>query len=269
MTIILNPLNIFTIIYLIIASYSDYKTREIPDYVNYSAFIIGFLYRSYSAIINQNHYFLLIPLILSLTLFGISYLLYITGGWGGGDTKLLTTTAMLLGWEENNPYFFAKYLLGLFIFMFLWSMIYALTIGLLNYKKVWKNMHKPRLLTLIITGIILYTIIKNKIILILFALLSLIEPIKIIQDTCFIKEIKAKELTLGDWIVKKTRIGNYELKPRKTGANEEDLRKVKKSNKKILIKEGVPLAPAFLLAYLSITYAPELIIKIIKFFTGV
>jgi len=261
---IIEPLTIFIIIYLAIASYFDLKTREIPDYVNYSAFAIGFLYKSYSAIINQNHYFLTFPLILSLIIFGFGYLMYLIGGWGGGDTKLLTSCAMLFGWNKNNPSIFISFLVALFIFVFLWSISYALTIGIIKYDKIKEKINKIKFFTLLISGIAFHLIMHNTIMLLLFLLLSLLEPIKVIQDNCFVKEIKAKELTLGDWVVKKVKIGKYELKPKKTGADKEDLKNAKNSNKKILIKEGVPLSPAFLFAYLTIIFKQKIITTILQ-----
>src|SRR3989338_201636 len=79
------------------ASYTDFKTREVPDWLNFSLvasgiginLIFSLVFLDFSYIAN------------SLLGFGLFFLLgmlmFYTGQWGGGDSKMLMGLGALLG----------------------------------------------------------------------------------------------------------------------------------------------------------------------------
>ena len=87
---------ILALIVLFIASYTDLKTREVPDWLNYSLIFSAFGIRTifsfelgWEIIISG-----LIGFVIALS---IALLFYYTGQWGGGDSKLLMGMGAIIG----------------------------------------------------------------------------------------------------------------------------------------------------------------------------
>jgi len=79
-----------------------------------------------------------------------------------------------------------------------------------------------------------------------------------VEKSCFINKVKIKNLTEGDWLAEDLKIKNKLVLEKKT-LELEDLWKLRKLEGKgklteVLIKEGVPFVPSFLLAYLAIIF---------------
>ena len=75
--------------WLIAATISDIKTKEIPNWLNFSLVIIAFSIFSIKSISQES----INPLLKSITYFLIfliiGNIMYYTKQWGGGDSKLL------------------------------------------------------------------------------------------------------------------------------------------------------------------------------------
>jgi hypothetical protein len=82
---------------LLIGSYTDFKTREVPDWINYAMIASGLGLRlAYSVFSNEWSYFLYGLLGFGL-FFGIACAMFYTGQWGGGDSKMLMGLGALFG----------------------------------------------------------------------------------------------------------------------------------------------------------------------------
>jgi len=74
-----------------------------------------------------------------------------------------------------------------------------------------------------------------------------------------LKYVEPKELTEGDWIAKDIKVkGEYITGPKDLGIEKKQINKLIKfyklgKIKKVLIKEGIPFVPSFLLAFI-VTY---------------
>jgi hypothetical protein len=91
--------------------------------------------------------------------------------------------------------------------------------------------------------------------------------VKIIEESCMIKDVAVEKLTEGDWIYEDVFIGKNLGKnsskskkavagPKDLGISKEQIELLKKYNSKGLIKtvkvkEGIPFIPAFLIAYIA------------------
>ena len=98
---------------LTIASISDLRTREIPDWLSYSfiAFGLGL------AVIKSSVFLNFSPIIESLTGFiaglAIGWAMFYLGQWGGGDSKLMMGLGATLGLSFQFPLdFFASFLMN-------------------------------------------------------------------------------------------------------------------------------------------------------------
>lgn len=267
---------------LIIASLSDIKTREVPDWLNYSlvAFAIGSalilsLYHGYSHIIINSLLGLGVGVIIGLFMF-------YTGQWGGGDSKLIMGLSALIGLSLSDfgttiPILFV-FVLNILLVGALYGLIFSFVKALLNFKD-FKQAAIKRLRSkeMIVTRIILLIIIVGAFIfllasrsvesamvfglaMLLFIFFYLWTFVSIIEKTCMITMMKVKELTVGDWVIDKVvkKKGKKEkliLKPTRTGITEKQIALLKKHwIRKVKVKVGVPFVPSFLIAYI-LTFA--------------
>jgi hypothetical protein len=71
-----------------------------------------------------------------------------------------------------------------------------------------------------------------------------------LENVSMVKEISGKDLREGDWLVEDVKVGRKLVKASWDGLSLDDL-KILKVKKKVLIKEGLPFVPAFLIAFLG------------------
>lgn len=86
---------------LVYASYTDFKSRTIPDWVSYGMLFAGLSLAAYESYSTQS----LVPLFwsaaLTIAVFILAYLFWRVGAWAGGDVKLFTGLAAL---NPFNPW---------------------------------------------------------------------------------------------------------------------------------------------------------------------
>jgi len=75
-----------------------------------------------------------------------------------------------------------------------------------------------------------------------------------VEETCFVQKRSVKNLTEGDWLAEDVVVNAKRVVPKKTLEMREirllQSLKAQGKLKYILIKEGIPFVPSFLLAYL-------------------
>ena len=246
---------------LIIASFNDLKTREVPDYLSYMLLIIAIILRLLWFILDKDiNIILWAPVAFSL-LFLFSYLMYRAGQWGGGDVKVMMGLSILLAWFPNGTFpFFVDFFLNSLIVGAFYGLSAIFLIGMLNWGKL-----KKQLLTvdyIILPAIVIAVILVFKILPVIFAiLLSLIvvavgmfRYFKIIETNFLHRKIDVETLTEGDWLLKDVRIeGKIVVKKREIGLLTKDLKRLRALKKlgklkEVEIKVGIPFVPAFLVS---------------------
>ena len=95
--------------------------------------------------------------------------------------------------------------------------------------------------------------------LVFLAILIIISPYiyfsaKAIDESCMIKKINTKNLTEGDWLYKDVKIGKKLIKAKWDGLSKEEIILLRKKKKDILIRQGIPFSPVFLISYLALIY---------------
>ena len=73
---------------------------------------------------------------------------------------------------------------------------------------------------------------------------------KSIEDKSMIKKLKAEDLRPGDWLYEDVSIGKNKIKADWQGLSEEEINMLRRSKKKVKIKQGIPFVPSFLIAYI-------------------
>ncbi len=264
---------VIALIWLIFASVSDFKTREVPDWLSYSLIAIGFSSALLKSIVFKD-----LSVFYSVFAFGImflvSLLLYYTKQWGGGDVKLLIGLFTLFPiyplelLKYFNPNLQLPFILIFLINLAIIGAIYSLFYGgylliknkinLVSETKKYK-MHKSfvyfPLLLLLISIIVQDVIIK--LLLLSLGFIILVTPIlfiyiKIIENKCMFKKINVNSLTEGDWITHNIYYkGKLIYNKNSPGVVKKDIDLLKKIKiRYVIVKEGIPFIPSFLIAFI-------------------
>lgn len=273
MNIITNEiwfLMILGLIWIISAVLQDIKRREVDNIWNFSLIFFALAYRAFLSIFLWDYRFFVTGLIGFGFFYIIANLFYFSKMFAGGDAKLLMALGpvlpLSLSWLVNLKIF------GAFIILFLiagsiYALIYSLTLVLINIRAFAKEFDKqyhrykrffwlPIILALLWTIFVLIigekTFIFISIIIVLSPLLFIFS--KAVEESCMIKKIQANQVTEGDWLYKDILVSGKKIKSTWEGISKKELLKIRKSKKPVLIKQGIPFTPSFLIAYIILLF---------------
>ncbi len=266
-----------TIIALLIASYCDWKTREVPDWLSYGLIFAALGVRAIFSF-EQGWSVLLEGLFGLAIFFLLALFFYQTRQWGGGDSKLMMGMGAVIG--LSLP--FGSSSLDLFWFflslLFLGSIYGLLWVGYTAIrnrhvfaqkfrekanKKAQISMGLFSLLFMALGLIHSYLWLLGIFPIMIYYLFNFVNAV---ESSCFIRQVTIDKLTEGDWLAEDVLHNGKILMKRKT-LDREDLQKLfelKNEIKAVSIKEGVPFVPGFLLAYLMIIFGQEVFAWVLK-----
>ena len=282
-------LDIFTLIIiltcliaLLIGSYTDLKTREVPDWLNFSLIAAGLGIRSIVSIVRWDYHPILYGLIGLAIFVAIAFIMFYAGQWGGGDAKMLMGLGALLGFDFRFDGLFVSFFLAIIFIGAFYGLFWSFSLIIINWKAFKKSVHsymhkKPfiyyRIATLTLATIIIIAIVFLKdpavrltlisAILLIYIVMYLYVIFKAIEDVCMIKKINVSKLTEGDWINEPVKHkGKLIAGPKDLGITKEQIAKLKQLHiKEVVVKEGIPFVPSFLLAFLfALMYGNILIV---------
>src|SRR3989344_7017584 len=138
---------VITLAWLIFASITDLKTREVPDWLNYSLIAIGLGGRGIYSIIQKDSSYIFYGVIGLLIFFVFSNVMYFTKQWGGGDAKLLMGLGAMFGNYEGinlfNPIlnmpFLAILVLNILLAGAIYGIFYIIYLAIKNKENFWKE----------------------------------------------------------------------------------------------------------------------------------
>ena len=265
---------------LIIGSCTDIKTREVPDWLNFALIASALGLRLIYSVVSFDFSYFLYGLLGFGIFFVIAYLMFYSGQWGGGDSKMLMGVGALVGtYPEFLLKFFSPNLsFGLPVAFFLnllfvgsfYGLVWSIVLAVKHRKafvKKWKEMLSIKimvvirkiLLAVMIFAIISLFLIKNMIIQFFifgFVCVSVLTFyvwifVKCIETSCMYKHYPVEKLTEGDWIAEDIVInGKKIIGAKNLGIEKHQIEKILKSNiKTVLVKEGIPFVPSFLIAF--------------------
>jgi Flp pilus assembly protein protease CpaA len=266
-----------TTIVLLVAAYTDIKTREVPDWISY-AFIFSALGLRILFSFQEGWQFLVSGLVGFLIFFLLALLFYYTKQWGGADSKLLMGLGAVLGadfifaFSDSNGYGLLMFFLLLLFVGAIYGLIWSVCLAVLKWKAFvkafrlkLKERFKEHLIVLLISFLLLFTLLISPalVILAIFPLFSFYLFIFVgsVEDSCFIKKILPGKVTEGDWLAQDV-VVNGKTKMFSKTIEREDLLTIWKlagegKIKRVVIKEGIPFVPSLLLAYLLLLYSAE------------
>lgn len=273
---------------ILIGTITDIKKREVPDWISYFLIFFGIGARLLYSIYLKD-FSILLQGVYGLILFSaIAYAMYYAGQWGGGDAKMLIGLGAVIGFEvvySSGAQSIAQilnssgisFLINTIVFGAFYGLFYILILFFPNralvYKK-FKLMNKDKdfikyrnmaivigfiyfIIFILISKSLYYNIIAGIVILALIIVFPYLWAfVKSVEDAVMYKEVCPENLVEGDWIARDIVVGNKIIASSKDlGVSKEqieDLKYLYKNKKisKVLVKEGIPFVPSFLIAFI-------------------
>lgn len=246
------------ILWSIFAIGVDFKKREVPNWLNFSLIAFALAYRAFYSAFSGEKMFFVSGLVGFGIFFALAHGFYYLRVFAGGDAKLLMGFGAILPYSNFSElaYTGVLFIFTLFLIGSIYSLVYSFFIvekNLGKFKREFRKIiQKSRgLLIGLIIVLFLFLFIDLGIILDLFLILTFLLYVYVkALDICLIVEKKAGELQEGDWLEKDVKLRREVIKKSVHGLSLEDIKMLMKARKKVLIREGIPFTPAFLLSLL-------------------
>ncbi|MCM2325943.1 MAG: A24 family peptidase [Candidatus Woesearchaeota archaeon] len=269
----LDLLVIIAVIAVAIGSYTDIRTLEVPDWLNYVLIAVGLGGNLIYSIFYNDYTFIIRSVLGLVACLVLGTLMFYTGQWGGGDSKMLFGLGAIFGLSYPPAFdFLPKFLVNLLFAGALYGMAWIIYLAVKNRKKIFKifvkelkKQKKVRLITgtiCLAVSIVIFFLklpIEFKMIFItlicfLYLMNYVFIYVRLVEKISMIQMIDPKKLTEGDWIVDDIKIGNKILVgPKDLGIKKEQIAALLKLQaqgkiRKVKVKYGIPFIPSFLIA---------------------
>jgi Flp pilus assembly protein protease CpaA len=257
-------LTILGLIWIIFAVIQDLKKREIANWLNFSLVIFALGFRFFYCLFSSSNFnFFYFGLAGFAIFFFLGNMFYYGKIFAGGDAKLMIALGAVLplaGSFNGNLTLFVIFLLIFLIAGAVYGLIFSLVLGIKNFKRFklefLRKFSKNKKFFYIALGLCFVLVIISFFfdLIIYLAILAFISPYlyfsaKAIDEVCMIREVSPNKLTEGDWLYKGVRVGKKLIKSSWDGLTKEEIKLLRKKNKMVLIRQGIPFSPVFLIAY--------------------
>ena len=260
---------VFGLIWIIGAVLQDLHRREVDNLWNFSLIGLALDYRAAVSVFEWNYWFLLNGLIGLGIFLLLGNLFYYSRLFAGGDAKLLIALGPVLplsyDWIVNLKIFITFILLFL-IGGSIYSIFYAFGLMSANWDKFKTEFAKKlasslKMILIVLIGVITWVIIMfflEEKELILIGLIFLLFPIlfvfsKAIEESCLVKKVSPEKLTIGDWLYKDIKVGRKTIKKNWEGVSASELDFIREKYRgEILVKQGIPFTPGFLIGFIGL-----------------
>lgn len=256
-------------IWIIFAVVQDLKKREIADWLNFSLIIFALGFRFFYSLFAENGFNFFYQGLIGFGIFLVlGNVFYYSRLFAGGDAKLMMALGAILPF---SPSFFENlniFINFIFIFLFVgavYGLVWSLFLCFRNWKLFKKSFaskfekNKKLIYLAMFGGLIVMVLGFLNWILFFVGVLIFIFPYfhfyaKAVDDSCMVKKINSKDLTPGDWLYRDIKIGKEIIKATWDGVNKKQISKLKKHKKFVLIRQGIPFSPVFLISFLIIIW---------------
>jgi Flp pilus assembly protein protease CpaA len=258
---------IIAFLWTLVATIQDLKKREVANWLNFSLVAIALAYRAFYSLQTKNPQFFLLGVAGALVCFGLANAFYYGRVFAGGDAKLLIGFGAILPFTSFKL-LIPETLLFIVVLFFvgaIYSLLFSISLVLKNknrFKKEFLNKFssvKIPTIIVVLGGLVLLIIPQTRIIASIAGFLALFIILFMYTkslEVCMVKRVEPTKLTEGDWILGDIRINkNMIIKKTVHGLSLSDIKKLRKANKAVLVKEGIPFVPSFLIALLVMVYA--------------
>ena len=269
-----------TTFFLLLASYFDLRTGEVPDEISIGLITAVLILKVGYSLYDRDVWIFLNSIVGGCLYFVIGYPLYRLGQWGGGDVKLLSGVGCAIsGFDTGilSPYF--TYFVDMSLVIIPYTMVYTLILGILNrmvfseFKNKIKNkiffigvLFVPFILCLITFRDLAF---GNSMLILTFLLPTLsmlFLYLKVIEQVVLQHRILVDDLREGDIVIDPAvEAEGITRKEMIEGITRDQIKKLKllaSTNKipnEVTIKEGIRFGPVFLGAFLLLIWKGNVI----------
>ncbi len=258
---------------LLAASYTDLKTREVPDWLSYGLIFSALGIRALFSLGEPDGSILLRGLAGFAVFVAIAYLMYYTHQWGGGDSKLLMGLGAAIGLDFRLfpppplAVFFALLMLAGAAYGLCWLLVLAVrnARGVANHFGAFtRRAQAIRNATFIASGVLLLALLLTsdaslRLLLLLLvimpvALFYLLGLVRSVEDAALRKAVRPAQLTEGDWLAEDVVVkGKRVARASEPGLSREQIALLKrlyrqKKLSRVVLRNGIPFVPSFLIA---------------------
>ena len=259
--------HLYVFVALLIATIVDLKKREVPDTVSYATIILAITVALlHSLLIGSTQPFITMALGMGLCLL-IGAVMFFAGQWGGGDAKLIIG----LGGFFGATTFLYEFLLLTIIAGAVYGIGFGVYLAIQRretFKKTFRNIRTKKSILrmriafqilIVISLLLVFFVIQEQIlrltIVILAAGLYLVFYAWMFSkalDECMKVQLPVSKLVEGDWVLGEITTKGKTIEAARFGITKKQIDELKKHKvKKVLVKEGIPFVPSFMLAYLA------------------
>lgn len=255
------------LIWIIFAVVQDLNKREIANWLNFSLVIFALAFRLFFSLFgNQGFDFFYQGVIGFGIFFIIGNLLYYGKVFAGGDAKLMIALGAIVPFSEVfiiNINSILTFFLFFLVAGAFYGVVLSVILGFKNKKEFVRefseqfNKKKNYFYVSLAFSIVLLVFAFFESFLLYLAILMFISPYvyfsaKAIDEACMIKKIDTRKLAEGDWLYRDMRIGGRLIKAKWSGLSREEITFLRKKKKEILIRQGIPFSPVFLISYIGL-----------------
>jgi len=257
------------LVWIIFATIQDIRKREVADWLNFSLIIFAIGFRFFYSLFSEEGFAFFYQGLIGLGIFLIlGNLLYYGKMFAGGDAKLFISLGAILPFSlifsENLRIFVLFFLIFLFAGA-IYSLSASIFLSIKNLKKFKKEFskqiqkRKKILYAVLFLGLVIMAFGFSETIFFVIGILVFIFPyfyvyVKTVDEACMVKRINTKKLQEGDWLYRDLKIGRKKIKANWNGLTKKDIKLIKKHNKFILIRQGIPFTPVFFVSFVILFY---------------
>jgi Flp pilus assembly protein protease CpaA len=259
---------VLALIWIIIAIFNDLKTREIPNWLNFSLIIFALGARFFYSLFEQNWNFFIYGLLGLGVFFILGNILYYSKFFAGGDAKLFIALGAIIPFSTvfiENLNLFGNFVLLFLISGAIFGIASVLYFSCKNFTSIKKDFansmknNKRKFYSFMIAGLaFMIAGFYMEFLFLLGAILFVFPYIfyytKSIDNTSLVRKIDSKKLTEGDWLYSSLKIGKRAIEPRWEGLNAREIALIRKKYKFVRIRRGIEFSPVFLVSFVVFVY---------------
>lgn len=266
---------VLALIWLVFASVSDLRKREVPNWLSFSLITFALVYRAVYAVIFSNLMFFIYGLLGLGVFIALGYLFYYGRLFAGGDTKLLMSLGPILPFAASiysNLVILAVFLLIMLFAGSIYGLIWSTVLAVINKKTFFRELKKQfkarknlfYISFLFFVASLVIVLLYRNLSFVVFPIIFILFPIlyiyaKSVEEICMIKLVNVRELTEGDWLYSAVKVKGKIIKPNWEGLSLKELKLLKSYRGKVKVKQGIPFVPVFLLAFIILIIVLNLI----------
>ena len=252
------------LVWTVFAVVQDIRTREVSNWLNFSFIAVALAYRAFYSLGMGAGKFFVFGLIGFGIFFVLAHAFYYSRIFAGGDAKLLMGYGVILPYTSywGLIYLSLGFVFVLFFVGAIYSLLYSVRVIFGNrelFKKEFRKKLKKAgyLVGLVFLACVLSAFFGRVLFMLALAVLGFVLLFVYLRalDKCMVKLKKPSELQEGDWLEESVKVGRKTIKKSVHGLSLAEIGMLEKVGRRVLIKEGVPFTPAFLMTLVIMGYA--------------